>query len=229
MQRTQAWERRWSWMGGTLHWLFFVPLAQRQFWDPVNWTLGLGALLTVALGLAIGAHSLAKRVRSGRGGVSAYRGLLRVHHIGGLSVGLLLFIQVTSGWLSVDHGRIFALEDIPAPRRKAFQGGSLAQIGRAITTANLAVAAPASRLRLTGLNGRTVLCAEGAGLAARTFLFTSVGPQRVKRLPANLIAAAARKAWPEDKLAGAPMAARADDVHVLSLATNKYQGGKVAG
>lgn len=229
VQRTEAWERRWTWIGGTLHWIYFVPLVHAGLWDPLNWTLGLTAIVLVVLGIWLGLYRTSRHRNSGKPGLSSYRGWMRRHHIFGLAAGLLLLSYLASGWLSFDHGRMFSTDPVAPERLVAYQGGALPAVAAPVTLDHLRAMAPASRIRVVGVNGSTALSAEGGGEPVRSAIVDRHGTlHSVDAVPDELIALAAAAAWPENELR--PVApASADDVHVLYQTTNRYQGAQIAG
>ncbi|MGY8636256.1 PepSY domain-containing protein [Bradyrhizobium sp. 14AA] len=99
-------ERAWNLAGSVLHWIYPTVLRSNwQLWDRVVWTLSLLALIAAVLGAVLGI------VRAKmRGGVIAtpYRGWHALHHIIGLVATVFVLTWIFSGWLSMDHGRLFS-------------------------------------------------------------------------------------------------------------------------
>ncbi len=105
-------ERGWNWAGSVLHWIYPTILRSNwSLWDPVVWTLSLLALVAAMLGALLGILQI--RVRGGRMS-SPYRGWHALHHLLGLVATLFVLTWIFSGWLSMDHGRLFSRGD-PAP------------------------------------------------------------------------------------------------------------------
>lgn len=99
-------ERGWNLAGSVLHWIYPTILRRDwALWDRVVWTLSLLALIAAALGAVLGIA----RIRL-RGGVigSPYRGWHALHHIVGLVATAFVLSWIFSGWLSMDHGRLFS-------------------------------------------------------------------------------------------------------------------------
>ena len=104
-----AHERAWNLLGAWLHWLY--PL--REVLPKALWSVALvyGALLAavlVLLGMLIGLlrWRFAGRYRSGSR--SPYpAGAGRVHHVGGLLVGIVLLVWLVSGMLSMEPWGLF--------------------------------------------------------------------------------------------------------------------------
>lgn len=106
VQDTTRNERGWNLVGSVLHWIYPTVLRSSwSLWDRVVWTLSLLALIAAVLGAALGAV----RVRIRRGQVSSpYRGWHALHHIIGLAAASFVLTWIFSGWLSMDHGRLFS-------------------------------------------------------------------------------------------------------------------------
>ena len=99
-------ERGWNWAGSVLHWIYPTVLRSNwSLWDRVVWTLSLLALLAASLGAMLGIVRL--RMRGGR--ISTpYRGWHALHHLVGLAATMFVLTWIFSGWLSMDHGRLFS-------------------------------------------------------------------------------------------------------------------------
>jgi hypothetical protein len=99
-------ERAWNVVGSVLHWIYPTVLRRHwALWDRVVWTLSLLAAIAAMLGAVLGVLRL--RVRKGRLG-SPYRGWYALHHVIGLATTVFVLTWIVSGWLSMDHGRLFS-------------------------------------------------------------------------------------------------------------------------
>jgi len=99
-------ERWWNLAGSVLHWIYPTMLRSNwSLWDRVVWALSLLALISAALGAVLGVAQL----RVARGvPVSPYRGWHALHHVIGLLAAVFVLTWIFSGWLSMDHGRLFS-------------------------------------------------------------------------------------------------------------------------
>ena len=95
-------ERIANYAGSVVHWIY--PTALRKHWaawDSTVWWLsllgGLGALAGTLLGVL--------RLKNF---ASPYRGWMYWHHVLGLACATFVLTWIFSGWLSMDHGRIFS-------------------------------------------------------------------------------------------------------------------------
>jgi PepSY-associated TM region len=99
-------ERVWNYAGSVLHWIYPTVLRRDwALWDDVVWNLSLLSAIAALLGAILGIARL--RVRQGRLG-SPYRGWHALHHVIGLVATIFVMTWIVSGWLSMDHGRLFS-------------------------------------------------------------------------------------------------------------------------
>jgi len=109
---TTRWERRWNWVGSVVHWIYPTILRSNwAVWDQLVSTLSLVALIAAMLGAVLGVI----RIRIRRGKISSpYRGWYALHHIIGLVSTVFVLTWIFSGWLSMDHGRLFSRGQLTA-------------------------------------------------------------------------------------------------------------------
>lgn len=105
-------QRWWNLAGSVVHWIY--PTALRRhwaLWDKVVWTVSLLALIAAVLGAVLGIA----RITWANGRVrSPYRGWHRLHHVIGLLATVFVLSWIFSGWLSMDHGRLFSRGQLTA-------------------------------------------------------------------------------------------------------------------
>lgn len=105
--------RGWNLVGSVLHWIYPTVLRSNwALWDRVVWTLSLLASVAAVLGAVLGIVRI--RIR-GRQLSSPYRGWHALHHIIGLVATVFVLTWIFSGWLSMDHGRLFSRGQLTAP------------------------------------------------------------------------------------------------------------------
>lgn len=103
---TRRRERGWNLVGSVVHWIYPTVLRRNwSLWDGVVWSLSLLALIAAVLGAALGIARI--RVREGRMR-SPYLGWHALHHVIGLLATTFVVTWIFSGWLSMDHGRLFS-------------------------------------------------------------------------------------------------------------------------
>lgn len=106
-------ERGWNLAGSVLHWIYPTVLRSNwALWDGVVWTLSLLALIAAVLGAALGIV----RIKTNGGRLATpYRGWHAWHHVLGLATMVFVISWIFSGWLSMDHGRLFSRGQLTAP------------------------------------------------------------------------------------------------------------------
>ena len=105
-------ERGWNLAGSVLHWIYPTILRSNwSLWDRVVWTLSLLALIAALLGAVLGLARI--KLRGGLIG-SPYRGWHALHHLIGLAATIFVLTWIFSGWLSMDHGRLFSRGQLTA-------------------------------------------------------------------------------------------------------------------
>lgn len=99
-------ERGWNLVGSVLHWIYPTVLRRNwALWDGFVWTLSLLALIAALLGAALGLTRIKMR---GRVVSTPYHGWHALHHVIGLVATVFVLSWIFSGWLSMDHGRLFS-------------------------------------------------------------------------------------------------------------------------
>ena len=102
-------ERAWNWCGAVLHWIYFCTLPRKSWsaWNQTVWWLSLIALLTSVAGTWLGIqrtrHATWATPRGRRFGAG-----MKWHHVMGLFASVIVLFWMLSGWLSMDHGRLFS-------------------------------------------------------------------------------------------------------------------------
>ena len=209
VQRTRRLERAANWVGSVVHWVYYVPL-RRSFaaWD---WTVWIGALIglaSVSAGLTLGVRATLKMRHSPRPSLSPFRGLMRWHHFLGLGAGAFVLAWIGSGWLSMDHARLFSSGEASPAAAAAYVAGQGPPVARMSVADLQAVARGAARIDFGRVAGCEVAAAAGPGVR-RTVAACPQGRREGATLPADIITTALRSAWPQARI-GALSALRAD-------------------
>lgn len=109
-------ERGWTYVGSVSHWIYPTVLRSHwAVWDRVVWWVSLLALTVAMLGAVLGVARIRRR---GNRAVSPYRGWHALHHLLGLAATSFVLSWSFSGWLSMDHGRLFSRGE-PTPAQAA--------------------------------------------------------------------------------------------------------------
>lgn len=99
-------ERVWNYAGSVVHWIYPTMLRSHwAAWDRTVWTLSLVALIAALTGVTLGVLRL-RRTPTGIG--TPFRGWHAWHHGLGLISATFVVTWMFSGWLSMDHGRLFS-------------------------------------------------------------------------------------------------------------------------
>ena len=113
-------ERGWNWAGSVLHWIYPTVLRKHwSAWDSTVWWLALLAMAGALAGTALGVVRLSAMQ-------SPFKGWMKWHHILGLTCALFVLTWIFSGWLSMDHGRLFSRGKASSDERMRIEGRELA-------------------------------------------------------------------------------------------------------
>jgi hypothetical protein len=198
LQRTRFAERAWNWSGAVIHWIYFTPLRKSYWaWNQVVWWISLVALLSSAVGTWLGFVRLASNRAAGRKGLSPFRGWMRWHHIIGLFASVIVVTWMLSGWLSMDHGRIFSRGEATPRQALQMSGLSPSAIARAATLEALRGGMPASEITFNAIAGRAFLTAYGpSGNGPRIVFLDESPPRTASMLSDDLLLSGVTRVWP---------------------------------
>jgi uncharacterized iron-regulated membrane protein len=122
---TTAFERGWNYVGSVLHWIYPTVLRKNwALWDRVVWYGSLVGIVATLSGIVLGIARLRFKTPQRSGSHSPFSGWMYWHHILGLSCSLFVLTWIFSGWLSMDHGRLFAKPDPTRVDLERFIGGA---------------------------------------------------------------------------------------------------------
>jgi uncharacterized iron-regulated membrane protein len=198
VQRTREHERLWNWGGAVLHWIYFTPIRKDwSLWNQLVWWVSLVALLTSIAGTWLGIHRYLKTRAARRPGLSPFRGWMRWHHIIGLFASVVVLGWMFSGWLSMDHGRLFSRGGASAGQAARIRSLPLASIASATSLQTLQSAGPASVIELNAVAGRPFLTLRGGGgSSVARIRWLDTGDESTASLPSNLLLSAVSRVWP---------------------------------
>ena len=104
-------ERVWNWLGANLHWIYPVQLRKRDaLWANLLIALSLVGLSSVLSGIFIGLTRLRVQRRYRGKDVSPYQGVMKLHHIAGLTCAFFLTTFMFSGFMSMTPWGLFDSE-----------------------------------------------------------------------------------------------------------------------
>jgi PepSY-associated TM region len=113
-------ERWWNYVGSVSHWIY--PTALRKnwaAWDKIVWAVSIVAVIAVISGAVLGMIRI--RLKNHRL-TSPYRGWHAWHHVLGLISLTFVLTWILSGWLSMDHGRLFSTGKVTQAEAAAIIG-----------------------------------------------------------------------------------------------------------
>ena len=113
-------ERRWTYVGSVAHWIY--PTALRRNWAAWDWTVWIISLVAMVAALSgavlgvVGVKVVDNRLSS------PYKGWHAWHHWLGLVSMTFVITWTFSGWLSMDHGRLFSTGQASRSEQTAITG-----------------------------------------------------------------------------------------------------------
>jgi hypothetical protein len=182
-------ERTWNYAGSVAHWIYPTALRRNwRAWDMTVWTISLVAALGALAGAALGVL----RMRVGEGRVSSpFAAWHAWHHWLGLASMVFVLTWIFSGWLSMDHGRLFSTGNLAAAERSALVGA------RAWPGGPVQPAPDAREIEWFGLAGRVYRRERTSPTAQRVSDADAPDAPARAFLQAAEVAAAARRLSPE--------------------------------
>ena len=216
LQRTTAFERGWNWVGAVVHWIYPTVLRKNfRAWDQTVWWLSLVGLSTALMGMGLGVVRLVNLRRQQGDGASPFRGWMRWHHLLGLTAGTFLLTWIFSGWLSMDHGRLFSLEIPEGMHEARLQGTPLTEAVRRMSIEQLGALGDPHEIEFTAIAGEPWLVLRGGRWGQSMVIAAAALPdvsKAIPLLPDALLVEAVKRAWaPEGVVGIAPIAA--DDAY----------------
>lgn len=159
VQRATSWARGWTWLGAVLHWAYFTPLrASFSAWDQTVWWLSFVSMWGAVAGIVLGLIRTMTVRRAGRGGLTYFRlKWLRWHHLLGLFVSVFVITYIFSGWLSMDHGRLFSRGQTTAEEVANYAGIPLDRAVSQISPQQLQVLPSNRAIGFSAIGGKPLL------------------------------------------------------------------------
>ena len=160
-QRTTRPQRFWNYLGAVAHWIYPTVLRKHwAVWDAVVWWLSAFGILSAISGVYLGVSHWVKLRRSGQTALSPFSGWMKSHHILGLFSGVIVVSWIVSGWLSMDHGRLFSVPAATSEQMRAVQGLSLSEAGKRVSVKTLAGYQMARELTLHAFGSSEIIVAK---------------------------------------------------------------------
>lgn len=196
VQRTRFAERAWNWPGAVLHWIYFTPLRENwSAWNQTVWWISLVTLLSSSAGIFLGVVRLISNRMAGRPGLSPFRGWMRWHHVIGLFASVVVFGWIFSGWLSMDHGRLFSKGQATREQAARVRGLPLSSAAAAASLESVRDAGPAKEISVHAIAGHPFLAVQGAVASSSHVIWLGSAAAPASSLPDQLLLVAVRAAW----------------------------------
>lgn len=162
LQKTNRNQRTWNYLGAVVHWIYPTVIRKNwALWDQIVWWVSLVCLIGVLTGLVLGVKQwLVAKKRGLRGLASPFAGWLAWHHKIGLTSGFIVLLWIFSGWLSMDHGRLFSVPNPTAQQITDMRGMDLSETLNAIQLGNLYETGGAKEIEITALNKQPLIVAR---------------------------------------------------------------------
>jgi hypothetical protein len=151
----------------------------------------------VLTGLVLGIqHWRIAKQRGLRGLASPFSGWLAWHHKIGLISGIVVLLWIFSGWLSMDHGRLFSVPDPTAQQTADMRGMDLSETLNAIQLKDLYETAGAKEIEITALNKQTLVVARNGRTSK--LIPTGFGQISDRESLISAVEIAVSQAWPDN-------------------------------
>lgn len=199
LQKTEGEERLWNYMGAIIHWIYPTILRSSWvLWDQIVWWISLSGVLTAMAGMCLGIARF-RKTTFGLSMPTPFKGWLRMHHILGLFAGIFVFTWIFSGWLSMDHGRLFSKPIPDASQIQSFRGKSIYQAVKEISPEAFKTLGDSSEVEIFTTGGQTFVASRShPGLK----LFKPLTPEFLSpaKIMQSEIINAVKMSWPEVKI-----------------------------
>ncbi|MEG3126031.1 PepSY domain-containing protein [Sphingomonas sp. GB1N7] len=159
VQRTNFADRAWNWVGAVLHWAYFTPLRSSfTAWDRTVWILSFVAMLVAIAGTILGVIRTMAAQRQRKPSLSFYRlKWMRWHHILGLFASLFVLTWILSGWLSMDHGRLFSRGQATPAQLAAYHGRPLGAALANLDVTTVGTLPPSPEIAFDVVGGKLII------------------------------------------------------------------------
>jgi hypothetical protein len=197
VQRTSAATRFWNGLGSVLHWIYFTPIRKSwALWDGLVWWISLAGIGLTVAGFVLGIYRSAA-MRGRRRGLSPFRQWLRWHHIVGLFAGVFILTWIVSGWLSMDHGRLFPTGDASREEIARMMGAPLAETLRSVPARFLQTLVGPAEVRFGTVASKAIVTAGMGDGSRKVYISGNAGFEARDEIPQSLMTAGIDAAWPD--------------------------------
>lgn len=195
-QRTTRLQRALNAAGAVPHWLYWTAIRKHwSFWDALVWWVSLAALASGTMGMAVGIYRYVQSRRRGGAGWKVFVSWWRWHHVLGLLAGMFLLAWIGSGWLSMDHGRLFSRATVPQQAQERVASAAFGTLANDVSLAQIQSLGEVAELELHTFQGKAFLVIHRNGNDAS--ILTAAG-ERLSLVPDEWLEAGMRAAFPDD-------------------------------
>ena len=131
---------------------------------------------------------------------SPFRGWMRWHHVIGLFASVIVLVWIFSGWLSMDHGRLFSKGDVAADLAARFQGMPLDSVARSVPAGFMARVGSPAEIRFGAVASRPFAAARGGRLPSTRVFWLDSDTAPTPAIPPSIVIAGLKAAWPRAAL-----------------------------
>lgn len=201
VQRTDTADRAWNWVGAVLHWAYFTPLRSNYtVWDQTVWWLSFVALLVAIAGTVLGVIRMMAAQRQRQPALTFFRPKwMRWHHLLGLFASVFVVIWTLSGWLSMDHGRLFSRGQASPEQLARYAGQPLSTAAAKVDLPSLKHLAGAREIQFSAIGGGVLITAWDA--AGQPHHQNATGSALTKDAVVRLVTQGVAAAWPAGAVA----------------------------
>ena len=211
-QKTNRQQRLWNYFGAVIHWIY--PTVIRKdwaLWDQLVWWVSLFGILGVIAGIILGLkHTVSGWKRGSQLLSSPFSGWLAWHHKLGFIFGVFVLLWIFSGWLSMDHGRLFSTPNPTLNQATKLRGIHLSDALNQVTQEDLNKFSNVREYEISALDGRAMLIAKNGQTSE--LIFTDANSIPSQDYLISTVRSAVSQAWPETAIKSSYMVA-ADDVY----------------
>ena len=162
LQKTNRQQRVWNYFGAVIHWIY--PTVIRKdwaLWDQLVWWVSLFGILGVVAGIILGLKHSVNRWKRGSPVLSSpFRGWLAWHHKIGVIFGVFVLLWIFSGWLSMDHGRLFSTPNPTFNQETNLRGIRLSTALSQVSQQDLNEFSNVREFEISALAGQAMLIAK---------------------------------------------------------------------
>ena len=175
------------------------------------WWVSLFGILGVIAGIILGLkHTVTGWKRGSQLLASPFRGWLAWHHKIGVIFGVFVLLWIFSGWLSMDHGRLFSTPDPSFNQETNLRGIRLSTALRQVSKEDLNEFSNVREFEISALAGQAMLIAKNGQASELLMIETDLIPNQDFLI--SVAQTAVSNAWPSDSIRDTYMVAE-DDIY----------------